>query len=430
MRINLSNTWSQLDWTTLFIYLLLLAWGWMSIYAAEYASPTASAFVWNDLSSRVTRQFFWIILSLVLALVIMVVHRRLFFSFSYTLYASSLFLLVVVLLFGKEVAGSRSWLEVGPINLQPSELTKYTTLLALATLLAPTQFRIGSLKNQLLMGLLVATPALLIVAQGDTGTALVYASMIFVMYRAGMNPTFILIGTYALVLFVLVLFVSRLPLIIGLVVLGSLVMAFVAKQGRKVFYVASTTVVSVVWVILLDTGLQGFLKPYQYRRLQLFVNPESDPFGYGWNTMQAKIALGAGGFAGKGYLEGTQTKFDFVPEKTTDFIFCTIGEEFGWLGSLLLVGLFASLIVRIVRVAERQNNRFAMLYGHGVAAFFFFHFIINTAMTVELFPVIGIPLPFVSYGGSSLLVFSIMLFTLLKLDMERKSGPSRLRESH
>ena len=424
MQDSISSS-ATLDRPVLLLYVALVSIGWMSIYAASY-SHSGEATAFYDFDTRPGKQLLWITASLALIAFHFLLNHRFYESFSYLLYGLGIVLLLGVLFFGKEVSGSRSWFELGPVHVQPSELAKYVTLLALAKFLGRSQLRPNRLSTQLWVLCLMGIPAILIVWQGDTGTAMVYSSLLLVSYRGGMNPALIVIGTYLVLFFVLVLFVEQLFLITGIVAVSLLVVALLAKYTRWVLFVVLVALLTVGFVVGMDFAMQRLFKPYQYKRIQALIHPEADPFGYGWNVTQSKIAIGAGGLSGKGYLQGTQTRFDFVPEKATDFIFCTLGEEFGWIGSLVLLSLFVLLVLRIVQIAERQNSRFAILFGHGVAAVLFFHFTVNIAMTLGLFPVVGIPLPFVSYGGSSLFVFTSMLFTLLKLDMDRKQVYSSL----
>ena len=417
MQLNSTHTF---DKPASVLYALLLIIGFFSIYAAEYETISELQRPFWDLDTRAGKQLLWISLCVVLIVIQVFMDYRLYESFAFSFYILGIFGLIAVLFYGQEVSGSRSWLTFGGLRIQPSELVKYTTIMILAKFLSPSQCRPNQLKTQVSMLFLMGLPAVLIVWQGDTGTALVYVSLLLLLHRAGMHPTYMLIGAYLCILFVLVLFVDRIFILASIAIIALIALALVGKRPRKLAFVILSTGITISCVMGLEFAMQRVFKPYQYKRIQALIHPEADPFGFGWNVTQSKIAIGSGGFAGKGYLRGTQTKFDFVPEQTTDFIFCTIGEEFGWLGTVGVVIVFVLFILRIIQIAERQNSRFAMLYGHGVGAIFFFHFAVNIAMTIGLFPVIGIPLPFISYGGSSLLCFTLMLFTLLKLDTERK----------
>jgi len=260
---------------------------------------------------------------------------------------------------------------------------------------------------------------MLILLQPDPGTALIFFSFIIVFYREGLAPIVLLIGFILVVLFIFTLFFNQVYIVIGIAVIVIILIIFTEKTFFKIGGIVAIAVVTIGFTFSLDYFQSNILKPHHQKRLKVLINPDSDPLGDGWNVTQSKIAIGSGGFLGKGFLNGTQTKFDFVPEQSTDFIFCTLGEEHGWIGTSLVIILFSILIIRIYFLAERQKSRFARSYGYAVGSIIFFHFMINIGMTIGLFPVIGIPLPFFSYGGSSLWSFSILLFILLKLDAHR-----------
>lgn len=411
----------RIDWTTVLLYSVLVLIGWASVYASEYNDELQKPIY--DLSLRAGKQGLWILICCALIVFYLVIDFRLYEYFAYLIYMVAVVLLIVVLLKGKEVAGSRSWLSTSVINIQPSEIAKFGTALALARLLHTYSF---SSWRYVVGYFLIGVVVLLIIMQGDIGTALTFSSFLVMMYRGGMSAIPIIVGLGSFALFVLVLLFSQLVLISVMLCLGLLCIILIEKTAKKVLAVLSTLVLSVTFVASMEYMMRNFLKPYHYKRIQAVVNPAADPLGYGWNVTQSRIAIGSGGLWGKGYLKGTQTKLNFVPEESTDFIFCTVGEEHGWVGTLIFIALFTALIIRIIIIAERQNSRFALFYGYGVAGIIFFHFTVNIAMTVGLLPVIGIPLPFVSYGGSSLCSFTILLFVLLKLDMERGAVPYRL----
>lgn len=392
--------------------------GWLNIFAAVYDESVSPSIF--DMSLNSGRQLVFILTSLILIIAIMTVDFKFFDTFGFFIFGGVVFLLVFVLLFGREVAGSRSWFELGPFRLQPSEFAKFATALAVAKMLSSTGFKIEKIKNLALLFVLIATPAVLIILQGDTGTALVYSVFILVFFREGMSPIPLVLGTCAAIIFVLTLLVSNhLYLYIGIVALAAIVIFFSKKTvGRIALIVGGAIVISGV-IRSVDYVISDVLKPHQQNRIKALINPDADPLGYGWNVTQSKIAIGSGQFFGKGYLNGTQTKYDFVPEQSTDFIFCTIAEEHGWLGSFVVVALFVALLLRIIFLAERQKWRFARVYGYSVACIIFFHFAVNIGMTIGLFPVIGIPLPMFSYGGSSLWAFTILIFILIKLDAHR-----------
>jgi rod shape determining protein RodA len=331
-----------------------------------------------------------------------------------------------VLFFGQEVAGSTSWFQIGGFKLQPSEFAKTATALALAKYLSEGNRNIKLTRDLVLSTLVFLLPMSLILLQGDAGTSMVFLSFVIVLFREGMSPGFILIGFGAVLVFLLTLLLPQTGLIIGIIVLTLLILGIAARSIKKALIIISLSIISIGMVVSVDFVLNNVLKDHQRKRVMLLINPNADPLGVGWNTTQSKIAIGSGGFTGKGFLQGTQTKFDFVPEQTTDFIFCTIGEEQGWLGSTVLLFLFGALLIRITQLAERQKSSFVRIYGYSIVSVIFFHFAINIAMTIGLFPVIGIPLPFFSYGGSSLWSFTIMLFVFLKLDSHRMEVLQRL----
>lgn len=414
---------NQFDWVTVLLYFLLVFLGWLNIYAAVYdEEATASIF---DFSINSGKQLIWIASSILIIIIISIVDFRFYDSFAYIIFGALLLMLISVLIFGTEVKGSKSWFGIGSFGLQPSEFAKFATALALAKFLSEPTVRFEKLKTQLISIAIIIIPALLILLQGDTGTAMVFGSFVIVLYREGLNPVFFLLGFSVVLLFILTLLVKPIVLFIGIVVVGLVVAALSGKNIRRIGVVAITTVLLLGFVRSVDFLMTNVLKPHQQNRVMQFIDPNRDPLGAGWQVTQSKIAIGSGGLFGKGYLQGTQTKFDFVPDQSTDNIFCTVGEEQGWFGGLILIGLFLTMLIRIVTISERQKSKFARIYGYGVASILFFHFAFNIAMTIGLFPVIGIPLPFFSYGGSSLWAFTILLFILLKMDANRMQIFSR-----
>ncbi len=415
---------NQIDWVIILVYILLVLSGWINIYAADYDLDTSfSIFNFSQSSGK---QLVWMVSSIVIGLVIFTIDYRFYESFAYIFYGILLLLLVSVLFFGREVAGSTSWFEIGSFKLQPSEFAKIATSLAIARYFNSPTRKVTESKYLLIASALFLVPIGLIILQGDTGTALVYTSFILVLFREGLSPSILMIGIGGIVIFVLTLVVNQTILIIGVVIVTLILIGLYGKSVRKGLLIGVMSLATIGVVISVDFVLNDVLKPHQQKRVMSLINPNADPLGVGWNVTQSKIAIGSGGFSGKGFLNGTQTKFDFVPEQTTDFIFCTIGEEHGWLGSSIVLVLFAILLVRITMIAERQKSDFVRVYGYCVFSIIFFHFTINIAMTIGLFPVVGIPLPFFSYGGSSLWTFSVLLFILLKLDSHRMELLQRL----
>ena len=337
-----------------------------------------------------------------------------------SLYGIIILLLFLVPIIGKEVGGNKAWLGIGSFGVQPSEFAKFIVAMAVAKYIGSVGFRMDNLRQQLVLFGMIGLPMLLILLQKDTGTALVFTSFIFVFYREGMSPFLMIVGICAAVIFILTLLIpNQLYLHAAIVVTLALLIAFGKKKLKRILILTAGAIVIMGVIESVDYVITDVLKPHQQNRIKALINPDADPLGFGWNVTQSKIAIGSGGFIGKGFLKGTQTKFDFVPEQSTDFIFCTIGEEHGWVGSLITVGLFVVFLLRIIFIAERQKSRFTRVYAYSVVSIFFFHFAVNIGMTVGLFPVIGIPLPFFSYGGSSLWGFTILLFILLKLDAHR-----------
>lgn len=415
----------RLDWTAILLFMALVTLGWLNIFAAIY-DETAKQSIW-DLSLSSGRQLMFIAASLVIVAAINIIDMRFYETFAYLFFGLILVSLFLVPFIGKEVGGNKAWIGIGSFGVQPSEFAKFITALAVAKYIGSVGFRMDNLRNQATLFAIIGIPIILIQLQKDTGTALVFTSFILVFYREGMSPFLLIVGICAAAIFILTLLVPNQLYLHGAILLILVVLIVLGKKKirRIVILVIGTLIISGV-IESVDYVVNNVLKPHQQNRVKVLVNPDIDPLGVGWNVTQSKIAIGSGGFIGKGFLKGTQTKFDFVPKQSTDFIFCTIGEEFGWLGSLVVISLFVALLLRVVFIAERQKNRFARTYGYSVACILFFHFAINIGMTVGLFPVIGIPLPFFSYGGSSLWGFTILLFILLKLDAHRSQVLQRI----
>jgi rod shape determining protein RodA len=407
-----------LDWTAVMLFIALVLFGWINIYAAVY-DETVKQTIW-DLKLNSGRQLLFIAASAIIVVAIVVVDMRFYETFAYLIYGLIVFLLILVPVIGKEVGGNKAWLGIGSFGVQPSEFAKFATALAVAKFIGSVGFRMDSLRNQAILFLMVGVPMVLILVQKDTGTALVFTAFVLVFYREGMSPFLPIVGICAAAIFILTLLVSnKIYLHIGIAAFFLILVMVGKKKFKRIVFLAVGAIIISGVIESVDYVVTDVLKPHQQNRVKALINPDADPLGFGWNVTQSKIAIGSGGFTGKGFLKGTQTKFDFVPEQSTDFIFCTIGEEYGWLGSLVTIGLLVALQLRILFLAERQKNRFARSFGYSVASIFFFHFAVNIGMTIGLFPVIGIPLPFFSYGGSSLWGFTILLFVLLKLDSHR-----------
>lgn len=420
-NLNQRNGTSEVDLPSAVLYLLLIMLGWLNIFAAVY-DPELHPSIF-DLGLNCGKQMLWIGTAIVLLLVIMLIDHRFFETFAFIIYGALCVVLIGVLIGGKVVSGSKSWIEIGSFAIQPSEFAKMATALAVSAFLSQQYVKMDNMKSIMTVCAIMFFPALLILAQNDTGSTLVFSCFFLVLYREGMNPTVLVIGVASAFLFIMALIFDKIYLSISYTVISIIFILYNRNVRRKissVFIVLGIALISSGITYSVDFFVNNVLQKHQQNRIKALINPDADPLGFGWNVTQSKIAIGSGGFIGKGFLEGTQTKFDFVPEQHTDFIFCTIGEEWGWLGTLFLIGLFLSLFLRIIYLAERQRSNFARIYGYCVASIMFFHFTVNIGMTIGLFPVIGIPLPFFSYGGSSLWSFTILLWIFLNLDANRK----------
>jgi len=406
----------NIDWILVGLYFILALMGWISVYAAVYNTEHASIF---DLSQRYGKQALWIITSLGLIFIILMIDMKFFTSFAYIIYGATLFLLIVVLLLGKEVAGSKSWIEIGSFALQPSEFAKFATSLALAKYLSMVQLNLKDFRQVFKAGVLILAPAGLIFLQNDTGSALVYFAFIFVLYREGFSGNFLVLGFVLALVFVLTLLVGKLTMLIVIGLIAIFLFLLMKKVRMNILTLVGILILSAGFIFSIDYAFENILQEHQKTRIEVLLGKKTDYRGAGYNVHQSLIAIGSGGPTGKGFLQGTQTKYNFVPEQSTDFIFCTVGEEWGFMGTALVVGLFLFLLIRIIIVAERQRSAFSRIYGYGVASILFFHFAVNIAMTIGLAPVIGIPLPFFSYGGSSLWSFTILLFIFIKMDSHR-----------
>lgn len=406
----------HVDRTLVLLYLILVLMGWISIYAAVFNNEHSSIL---DLSQSYGKQLLWIVTSLGLGLLIMLTDSKFFNAFAYPIYIGTILLLVVVLFAGTEIAGSKSWFQIGGFRLQPAEFAKFATNLALAHYLSALDFDNRKRKSQIIPLLILALPALLILLQNDTGSAIVYASLALVLYRQGMPGSFLLIGVAIAILAIMALLFNQYIVIAVIGVLLIVFTFFIRRNWQNIVKVLGIFIVTSLFVMSVGYTFEHVLEPHQKTRINVVLGKQIDLKGAGYNVNQSKIAIGSGGFWGKGFLKGTQTKFNFVPEQSTDFIFCTVGEEWGFVGSTIVILLFLALIVRIIMMAERQRSDFSRIYGYGVASILFFHFFVNVGMTIGLMPVIGIPLPFFSYGGSSLWAFTILLFIFIKQDSNR-----------
>lgn len=463
------NVWVNMDWFTMILYLTLIIIGWVTIYSAVYNEEHQSIF---DFSQRYGKQIIWIAAALLLAFFVVIIESHFYSFFAFPLYAIFIFLLVLVLFAGHEVHGSRAWLQFGSVRFQPAEFAKIGTALFLSKYLSNLDLTSASFKEYLKIILLIIFPTLLISGQ-DAGTALVFLAFLIPVYREGMSSAAILIIVYGAIIFIFSFMFDRIYLAVGAVLLSLFILLFLHRKLKYVLLSLGLIVLftgifflidyfgnieisrflmllggflpaALVLLILsywhkirytfflmifvlgsfgviysIDYVFDNLLASHQQDRILNLLGLEDNPQGTGYNVNQSKIAIGSGGLYGKGFLQGTQTKFDFVPEQSTDFIFTTIGEEWGFIGAFVFMSLYVILLLRIIYIAERQKSNFSRIFGYCVFALLFFHFVINIGMTIGLAPVIGIPLPFISYGGSSLWAFTIMLFILLKLDVNR-----------
>lgn len=464
----------RIDWTLIICYLLLVIFGWLNIYASIYSEEVTTIF---NFSERYGAQLIWIISAFVLAFSIMfLISPKVYTAIPWIIYIVIIGLLLYVLLFGKVVNGSKSWIEFGFFSIQPAELSKISTSLILASIMSNHGFRLTKLGDLMITIAVVALPMILIFLEPEIGTLIVYAGFIFVLYREGMSGWILVFGIFAIALFILTLvFDPYTTLIVAFIIAGVATTLF-AKRRLATFliflvillvmflpkildatkinliaeipaeyfalgissiaaivlgvmsirvkipnlrYILLFWICSVIVIFSVEFVYEKVLMDHQKARIDNLLGIEVDLQGAGYNVNQSKIAIGSGGLTGKGFLNGTQTKFNFVPEQTTDFIFCTVGEEWGFTGSVFVILLFFIMISRIIVLSEKTHDAFTRIYGYCVASLFFIHVLVNIGMTVGLFPVIGIPLPFLSYGGSSMWTFTILLFIFIRLNMER-----------
>ena len=469
MNSRSNNLLANIDWVSILLYLLLVLIGWLNIYAAVYNENHSSIL---DISQKYGKQLIWIGAAFALAFLVLLTDSKFFTTFSMVIYGIMIFLLIAVLFFGTETKGARSWFEVGDFRIQPAEFAKFATNLAIAYVMSRHNFKVMRFSSLLTIGLILALPAGLIILQNDTGSALVYSSFILVLFREGLHGSILLLCFVAAAIFIMALLYS--PFTVLLVIIGGTLIAFYYYRHdiRELFQIilfigcvfglfvlikwmfnlsiSDYYMLLIVYVIASITAIYPIykrkmknmitllliswlcvgaapsvnyafdhLQPHQQNRINELLGIKVDPKGTGYNVTQSKIAIGSGGLLGKGFLQGTQTKLNFVPEQSTDFIFCTVGEEWGFVGSTFVIALLAVFILRIIKLAERQRSSFSRIYGYGVASILFFHVAVNIGMTIGMAPVIGIPLPFFSYGGSSLWSFTILIFIFLRLDANR-----------
>ena len=410
------NIFDNIDNVSILLYGILVFLGIVNIYASQYNADTSFAF---DLSSRYGKQILFAGVAAFIAFLIVIIDWKFFYSLTYLLYAVVILLLIGVLFRGAMTGGATSWFELGPFKFQPSEFAKFATALAVAKYYNNIHSKYISLQDKLKTYGIILLPFLLIILQNDLGTALVYASFVLVLYREGLSGNILIFGLIVGILFVLSLLLDQILLVSILSGIAFIIFLISRKRKKEIIALGGMLIASMAFVLSVNYMFDNFLAPHHKVRIDILLGKKIDAHGAGYNLIQSKIAIGSGGLSGKGFLNGTQTRFDFVPEQSTDFIFCTIGEEWGFIGSLFFVSVFIGLLLRILFLAERQRSNFSRIYGYSVATILFMHFLINIGMTIGLVPVIGIPLPFISYGGSSLVGFTILLFIFLNLDSYR-----------
>ncbi|MFN0293367.1 rod shape-determining protein RodA [Pedobacter helvus] len=406
----------NVDWITILIYMALCAVGFINIFSVQYDPDKSAAF---SFAAEYGKQLIFVISGLILGLSILLLESKFFSVFAPIVYGITIILLLTVLVVGRNVGGNQAWIPIGSFRLQPSEFAKFGTALLLARYISSFNPKLNTFKPILVCLAIITLPMALIMLQPDAGSMLVFLSFMFPLYREGLPGNLLIIFWGAVLLFILNLFVAPTILIISILIIGGLFAYNARKRMQKIINVGIITLIAICYLFVAKYLFENVLKPHQRTRIELILGLTSDNRGAGYNVIQSKIAIGAGQLTGRGYLEGTQTKFGYVPAQSTDFIFSTIGEEWGFIGCFVVIGLYVFLLLRIINMAERQRSVFSRVYGYSIACILFFHVFINIGMTIGIMPVIGIPLPFISYGGSSLWSFTILLFIFLKLDSNR-----------
>jgi rod shape determining protein RodA len=467
---NRNNVWANIDWITVSIYLAMMFIGWINIYAAVYNEEHKSIF---DFSQQYGKQLIWIGASIFIAVLMLNTDSKFFVAFSFPIYVLLILTLLLVLAIGTEINGAKAWIQIGSVSLQPSEFMKMATSLAIARYISSYTFKMHNFKSLVTLSAIILLPVGLIFLQNDTGSALVFGVFLLVLYREGLNGIVLFFSFLIAIVFILTMVVDAYITLWILTVVAFVVyyqwrhklkttliaaaifvsiylicwlislifqanidhvyfmlvaalvsaafFAFYATMLRKTNLIILLAIFagSVLFSVSVDYVFENIMEPHQRDRINELLGIKSDVHGAGYHVNQSKIAIGSGGFFGKGFLQGTQTKYDFVPEQSTDFIFCTVGEEWGFVGTTVVIGLFMGLLMRLIYLAERNRSKFSRVYGYCVATILFFHFAVNIGMTIGLAPVIGIPLPFFSYGGSSLWSFTLLLFVFVRLDASR-----------
>ncbi|MFM2230006.1 MAG: Peptidoglycan glycosyltransferase MrdB [Bacteroidota bacterium] len=410
---------SNIDWISIVIYITLVILGWLNIYSSSLSGAPEDASIF-DFSQIYGKQFLFILFAIPIVFTILAVEAKFFEKYSIIIFGVSLLSLAGLFVLGKTIAGQRCWYGIGSFTLQPSEFAKAATALALAKYLSDVQVNLREMNRQIQALFIVFLPVMLILPQPDPGSALIYFVFFFVLYREGLPGWYLVTGFIAILLFILTLATNNPFIVIGLTALALIINHYRSRiVDRNIFASILMFLMISVFTFSVNFVFNNVFKQHHRDRFNILLGKEVDMKGVGYNTNQSEIAIGSGGWFGKGYLEGTQTKGGFVPEQHTDYIFTTVGEEWGFVGSLFVIGLFVGLILRIIYLAERQKTKFSRVYGYCVAGILFIHFFVNIAMVIGVFPTIGVPLPFFSYGGSGLWGFTILLFIFLKMDANK-----------
>jgi rod shape determining protein RodA len=422
LRQEQNNIFAGIDWILVFIYIILVGFGWLNIFAA---SKTDEDIELLSFSTKYGKQLIFISLTIPLIIIILFFNSKFYEKFASILYIISLLSLFGLFLFGKEINGATSWYNFGVLSLQPSEFAKAFTALAVAKLLSDRQYSLKLVKNQIKAFIIVFFPAFLITLQPDAGSAIIYLSFFFVLNREGLTRNYILLGVTIIFLFILTIFFGASKMFISLFILISLIVAYLIYKGGKRFFRFNwhkvLALYFVVAFIILGTGYtyNNIFKQHHRDRFEVLLGLKIDNKNIGYNSYQSELTISSGGVSGKGFLKGNITKGNFVPEQHTDYIFSTVGEEWGFIGSSFVIVLFMLMMFRIIYLSETHSNKFGRIYGYGLASILFFHVIINIGMVIGLLPTVGVPLPFFSYGGSSLWGFTILLFIFIKLDAHK-----------
>ncbi len=414
----MSKSISNFDWISIVLYLLLVAIGWINIYSASLSDVSEAYF---DLNQIYGKQLLWIILSIFLIVLLLSIEAKFYERFASVFYVISLISIIGLFFFGKTINGATSWYAIGGFTIQPAEFAKVATALALAKYISDIQTDIRNLSGQFKAFIIIILPALIILPQPDAGSALVYSAFFFPLYREGLSGVYLVVGITAIIVFVMTLLFGPVWISIGIVLVA--VLSFFLRKKKKPGVIAYLAIIitAITLSFSVDYIFQNIFEQRHRDRFNIVLGKEVDSRGIGYNTNQSEIAIGSGSWFGKGWTQGTQTKGNFVPEQHTDYIFSTVGEEWGFVGSSVVIFLFIFLMIRLIYLAERQKSQFNRVYGYSVVGILFIHFFVNIGMVIGILPTVGIPLPFFSYGGSGLWGFTILLFIFIKLDGERMS---------